>query len=308
MNLWGFLFLIFSFNYAIASGIEQRCQQLGANCVCSSTLDSSSWISMGGGFWRENDSQLISAGDKRCPRDMGINGYHVYYSMADQPNPEFVAETKMPSGNTITNVARSAAHIGAGLQAQLCQPGSCSSYLGKRVALRYYFKLSSDYQTTHEGLCTNDKYMRIRDYFTSDLRFTSSSGGQFSPALFTSYCKEKWCRLEMVTESYGTGSQTTVYLKQVTDNLPEQSFVIPSARAFDELMVIEQYRGTNGELGISNAYCAGYREVSHAMAAVWTNPIGNERIGAATEVEGGSSGSTPVSTKPSAPKNLRISN
>jgi hypothetical protein len=128
----------------------------------------------------------------------------------------------------------------------------------------------------------------------------------------------KWWRIEIVTRNAspsGVGTTWQMYIKNVTDNGSEL-LVLDTSQTMSgtgnnwtttqttglhpvdpiDTMTINFFRSTNGATP-----CAGFASYSHYLMAAWSTDAG-QRIGAATEIEGGSSDTTP----PSAPTGLYL--
>jgi hypothetical protein len=262
---------------------ERRCQELGANCGCSSTFNTQTWTNEGSSWWWPNEPNAT-----RCS-DVTINGQRVNWLTTA---PQAVPQTLMPAGNTVSHVVRFNNPAGAMIVASVPPSG------GGRVCLRVYAKVSPDYQSTNDGACENDKWMEIGDYFSAfNTGFSNSAnGGGFTPNVVPLDCANRWCRFEFCIDNYSNPRLLEVYYTNLALGL-ERIMTFPPRLAVggvaaSDFWIINGYR---------QGVCRGYREFSHAMMARWATNAG-QRIGAAVEVEGGG-----PATRPATPGGFRIS-
>lgn len=264
---------------AESSAQEARCTELGAACICHRSLAASSWTSAGGGFYYEADQNLSDP--KICRYVDGVTEAKVY--------SEFAA----PQTTTGLNGYGAMLDVAEDQDFFVVEPNSAQwdALVGKRIAARYYLQYGGSYNSSGGG-CTNDKYSQIGAYFTAAGTYTSSNGGGFTPSKATSDYLNKWIRIELVMDKFasfdvdGWTATYTVYLKNVTDNDPEISFSFQdtgkqgASSLANFTNVIHRYRATSN--------CTGQTKMMYAMLAAWTYG-GSERIGAASELEGGGS-------------------
>ncbi|HKC93473.1 MAG TPA: hypothetical protein VKB81_05565 [Nitrospira sp.] len=128
----------------------------------------------------------------------------------------------------------------------------------------------------------------------------------------------RWWMVEAVTTNrVGPGYRLQVFLRDITDNTPEQQIIdtngtyghggeagawTPSAQLTpSEITPIANFLSGGKAYGYRGGTpCAGWKGYSYYMQAQWDTNAG-QRIGPATEVEGGTSDTTP----PAAPTGLR---
>lgn len=287
------LFLVAFPRSSDAAG-ELRCQELGANCECSTTMNSQPWTNLGSGWWYPNEPDPATNTPGYCATEVRSGHTANFFTWPVEATPE----TLMPAGNAVDFVLRLLSNSGVMIVGR--------DFGGNgRACVRVYFKLDLNYESTFDGACQNDKYMSLGDdyvagYGGAESAFTSSMGGFVGgDPVPVSACKGKWCRIEMCANNYATpdpNKQIELYYKNITDGTPERG---------------QTQKSTHSTGGIGSAwpvngyrqnFCAGFREFSHGMIALWPTNEG-QRIGPAKEIEGGLGDSNP----PSPPTNLLLS-
>ena len=281
---------------------EAACDSLGAACVCSHTFQTA-MVNIGsaapGASWiRETD-----AAGKRCGEERHSDGNMMYAAtngFSFQPNAP-----GLPAGRNALQLNNTA---GMGIKLIAAQNGVQT--MTGRIGIReyIYYSASAAYESTDyvQGVCTNDKYMRIGDYVTAYSSGYSSSNtiGSWSPG--PEQLRGKWVRLEYYVDNHQNPTRYDFYWKNITDNGPEyhQSFLPRIGISTDPVhypfnkqpWLVDGYREGN---------CAGYRRYAYAMLAHWETNSG-QRIPPAVEIEGGN---LPPSdgTAPAIPLGIRVS-
>jgi len=290
---------------------EQRCKDLGANCVCSEPFNTNELV-------RNEASSSFNPADsvtKEC--SISTPGGAIERNDNDIfGSNEATVLSALPPGRQISFFARGPeGHLGI----FFVGGGLPSSQFVKRGAARWYIYHSPNFQFAQEGVCTNSKMAE----FDSDL-LLDKSFGYVHMYNFTTWtpaqdcCLDgpgpdnvtkadwlgKWWRVEVVFINRAGGDPGwvgKVYMKNVTDNGPELLVVDTSASGTQlnpsstrtppnqmDKMWMNNYRETG---------CDGWLGFSHYMMAGWDTDAG-QRIGGAAEIEN--------ITPPAAPTNLRV--
>lgn len=302
-----------------AFAAEARCGQLGGNCVCSEPLNTTNFVRINPSWYNPADST-----SKECNAE-GIPGGAIARNVNDVfGDNNAAAMAALPSGRSITHFMRGPeGHLGIFSTGH----GHHSDTFMKRLAARFYIYHSPNFQFAQEGACTNAKFMQ----FTGPHSLVDMSFGpihmynftEFSPAqdccfvgpgpdqgrIDKSYWRGKWVRAEAIyTNRAGPGWRFQLYLRNITDNGPEY-LVVDTAATGTQLNSSNRMPPQRQDVMHINGYretgCAGWRGFSHYIMAGWDTDTG-QRIGAASEIEGGGSGGTPQSP-PAAPTNPKIS-
>jgi hypothetical protein len=270
---------------------EQRCNQLGASCVCARSLSASRWVqSSQANFYYEADQDTS---DSKLCSVVTADGRATVWTPDGADSMSVVSGLRgVPAlqHNGLTFVVEPSAAMKQGITG--------------RVGMRYYLKLGPGYQSTGDGGCTNDKYIQWGDYLTAyNTGFTNSADGRrigITPASIIG----KWYRIEMYLDSNSNPSNYTVYFKNVTDNTPEVVMTFPARLGTDPAMrngnshPIHRYRAGS---------CSGGSAMMYALLAHWPSP-GGQRIGPASELEGsgGGGGGPVVNSAPQVPTGLTV--
>jgi hypothetical protein len=264
LRLWDARRLVFSMAIILAVGFtvleactafaqEQRCNELGANCVCSEPLTSPTIMPSGSGSAYFKGS---NPNTKPCAMD-GQTGYGIrndLYGGGTPPN--LVVKSDATTLNKLPN--RDASKTAYYLSTPSGWTGdwmighsTVSDYA--RVAFRFYLYRSSDFQHTSEGTCTNSKEAGVRGYGGSEGGWAISSEGTgryphaYSLLNFTwsghpsgadgfegsvpwgsgtwnvSGFKDKWVRIEVVTRKpNAAGHDLEVYVTDITGGGTQQ--------------------------------------------------------------------------------------
>lgn len=334
MLKWMALFLFIIPSIAEAAGNEARCTELGADCLCSEPLNTTTYSNSGTGasfWWNPGDTTT-----KQCGLQGSTNGFIEENSFTHTGVSSGAAINALPVGHTNTYV----------MQAGSYTIGFIGHYLPStptaRVAMRGYVYYSSNYDFTSQNSCTNSgKTFQLGPpgpimshtgtphlySWTSGSPWTSDTGGQPFDCCVEgpghdaavdgegyNHFDGKWFRYELIVRNTTTSGQTIiqVYRKNVTDDGPEYKIIDTSiatnqpvgdnwtSTVAASLSPPSQVRELWFDLFRHNN-CNGTNALSHVLVAAWSTDAG-QRIGAATEIEGGSSDVTP----PAAPTGLYV--
>jgi hypothetical protein len=298
---------------------ERRCRELGENCVCSEPLNGT--LRRIGTWYNPNDSET-----KECTvdntSDPALRGVALTRNADDlRPTNESFILGALPAGHKISSVVRAPEGY-SGLWFLGHYFGDEQRFL-KRLAVRWYRYYSSNYEMSPADNPACDQRGKITE---AHVNYTSVGNG-FTAYNFLNWTpngrdccgyvqtsdptirqlRGKWVRFEyMMINRNGPGHNSLLYVKNVTDDSPEQlvfdfsrlsfwspRFTPPSPVRF--LRASQYAQGT----------CAGFAAVSHFMSAGWDTDTG-QRIGPAYEIEGGGSrGKRPPrkpDTRPLAPR------
>jgi hypothetical protein len=275
---------------------ESRCVSLGANCLWARDMQTA-------GPWTFVPSCLSGSG---CyyDADQDHSDPKLAGSSFAVPNVGTRKIIWTNSGNVTSSVA------GAGFNQRNvwrvsnwgawvlgpdgAQISTIASSAG-RYCVRYYFSNSANYTTANQapasfadcdgnapGCCNNDKYLQLGDYITSDtggFKWHGAAEG-FSPNITVANTRQKWWRIEMCVNNPSNISSIDMYMKNVSDDLPEQSrrvTTVALARQYITQAVNEVHRYRGGG-------CVGSTDLMYHLAAMWPT-VADQRIGAAVEVE-----------------------
>lgn len=240
---------------------EQRCKDLGANCVCSEPLNSSTYSTLFGFDFNPADSTT-----KQCTKASQSAPGSV---IEDGSGFRYVVETSGAMHNALPNKIAGLKLLRTKTSAE-GNPAGGGQFIGHefavtektaRIALRGYKYFSSDYQIYRPVTCENssklmqigqdsavsaivsgnggtyDMYGWIGWNFGSLNCCTVAPGGQASVGSYSeSKINGKWIRYEMViTNPLPTGVVTTfkLFAKNVTDDLPEMKIVDSTIETLD---------------------------------------------------------------------------
>jgi len=319
-----------------AGSPEQRCSQLGGNCLCSEPLQMTGFTRFSD-YLKPNDSTT-----KACNTEGVGDGYTILRQTDDLiGSSDATILSKLPTGNSVARVLKGPeGHNGIWNLGHMLSGSDPTA----RYAVRWYLYYSPNFQFDDKVTCMNSqKWMVGSTNFPnnpqSGIHSNGSLGAVFhqyawsgwSPSLdccpngtpgynplgpSRSLLPGRWWRFEVVVKNRtGPSLSFEVYVKNVTDNTAEVKVLdttIPCvgcgndptndwsllSGATSSLVPPTTYRETRTE-HFRNGPCAGFYAVSHYMSAAWSTNAG-QRIGAALEVEGGA---TP---NPSAPGPLTV--
>jgi hypothetical protein len=282
---------------------ERRCNELGENCVCSEPLNGT--LRRIGNSWYNPDDSAT----KECmvenfsPMFPGAAGAALTRDSSDlRPTNESAILGALPVGHRISTVIRAPEGY-SGLWFLGHYFRNDQKFV-KRMAVRWYRYYSPNYEMSPADSPACEQRGKLTE---AHVNFTSHGEGftaynflKWTPNgqdccnyVQTSYptirqLKSKWWRFEYVMiNRNGPGHNSLLYVKNVTDNSPEQlvydfsrlSFWSPQ---FTPPSPVRELRASQYAQGS----CAGFAAVSHFMAAGWDTDAG-QRIGPAYEIEGG---------------------
>lgn len=300
-----------------AAGNEARCDELGANCVCSEPLQATAYPDYGSNsHWNPNDTTTKQCDVEGTPgAAIARNGWDLEIST------DATALSRLPAGHSIARFLKGPeAHKGIFFVGHQMTSGSTYT---PRIAFRYYTYHSDAYNFSDEvdpNLGCNSKWLQVDSGLLGDkthgevhmynfLEFITGtqdccfvgpgpSGNNFTRASWPG----KWWRIEVVMtnrDAFTSGQhwRMQIYAKNVTDGTAEQVVIDtdqPSTQlnlvnprrpgAVMNKLLVNNYRGEN----FANQ-CTGWSGTLHYMAAGWDTDAG-QRIGAASEIEGGGGG------------------
>ncbi len=320
------LIAIIAFSTQFAAAAEQRCTELGTNCICSEPFNTSQ-LTRNSYWFNPADSTT-----KQCAMTTDMPGGAIEANPINQVvmRSDPTALSHLPSGHSVQ-------YFGAGIEGHnnvfFAGHVLSASDPVARVAARWYIYHTPDYQFKNEGVCENSKMQSLgilgidKSFGTPHAYNFTSFACAGNPCPLPRDCcwigpgpttlnppdwKGKWWRVEtVVANRAGPGFDIKMYMKNITDNTPEitvmdlsqpcpdcgagegwvpNTQIIPPAR-LDRLAINHYRQGT----------CAGWSGFSHYLVAAWNTNAG-QRIGAALEVEGaraGGSSSSAVSSSAS---------
>lgn len=272
---------------------EQRCNELGANCICAESLDDNDLPNptpnTGKDYWHNPSSSQ----SEQCG-----SGSVMVTAGSASGGMQTVRASGLPSGSTVDYVYR---HTADGVKT-LSGEGGIAQRSPGRVCLRYYYRMSSNYPrivapsgNAGSGECRRYKMSQFSGsglwqmaWHSGGPSFNTAGGGvhisgdTFKP----SDCQGSWCRVESCLEG-GIGSNpgaTRAWWRLTSMNGKDGIYAQPSATgaadSIDEVWFGDLY--TSGDC---NGYNGSYSEYTHALQAEWPNGNG-QWIGPAYEVEG----------------------
>jgi hypothetical protein len=284
-----------------STAAEQRCDELGQNCICSEPLNGT--LSRIGSSWynpKDSVTKECTVEDFSLPT---LRGAALTRNADDlRPTNGSSILAALPAGHRIGTVIRAPEGYD-GLWFLGHYFGNDNQFV-KRLAVRWYRYYSPNYEMSPADNSACYQRGKITE---AHVNYTNHGGG-FSAYNFVNWTpngrdccnavqvayptvpqlRGKWWRFEYVMiNRNGPGHNSLLYVKNVTDNSPEQlvydfsrlpfwspQFTPPSA--VRELRASQYAQGT----------CAGFAAVSHFMVAGWDTDSG-QRIGRAYEIEGG---------------------
>lgn len=288
--------------HSAAAGMETRCTELGAGCLCSDRLDTSNYESLPDGVSQDPaDSSVKECGNNN-------NGKVISGPSGGCPAGKCFAvqETGMPGGNSVSWVMR---NVSTSTNGALIAPKPPQGTT--RFCVRSYFRFSSDYQFKDQpsgGTCEANKGMQIgwggpqlhfnypagygavkegwdhnQDGSVSRARgscqWASGGGSELACGMDNtgsadaSMCRGEWCMQEVCA----TGRDVL----NGEDMWAEWSFrVVTGPNAGKERRFGRHFLGNRARDGQSmtkvwaanmyrQGFCAGHEDFSHVMAAAW---------------------------------------
>jgi hypothetical protein len=300
---------------AEAAGNEARCGELGSSCICSEPFNTTTFAN-GPDFWNPSDTTT-----KECSVEPAVLGAAIVRtSNTIRGSNDAAAMAALPAAHSNSFFVRADDNHEGTFYAGHGLPVS-SSFV--RLAARFYIYHSPTFDYEGEGSCRNSKQAE----FDGDSRIDYNTGAgfhtynylQFSPGIdccvsgpalnqpSVAGFKGKWVRHEIIlTNRSGPGYRLQSFMKNVSANTPEVAVIDTSLDSrvnnlrpptLMSKILSNNHRWSNGSV------CRGWIGLSHYMMAGWTTNAG-QRIGAASEIEGG--GGAPNSP-PAAPTNPKIS-
>jgi len=294
---------------------EERCTELGSDCVCSEPLNMTSFTNPATNYYDPSDT---STGE--CELD-GVAGAAAYHAGTVTASNNATILAALPSGHTVSRVlAGSDGHTGI---FNLGRNGSISNTKA-RIAVRWYQYVSSDFEWGYENSCENAKltehdsnsrltwqtdsaaetnlYFHTYNYLSADgwspgadcCTSGPSSGGQHTQA--KSSFRGKWWRFEVVmTNREGPDFRVQLYGKNVTDDGSEIELIDLWQNGVVDNLTPPGLMSQIQLNGYRQGSCDGFFAWSHILYASWDTDSG-QRIGAASEVEGGGGEPPPTPT------------
>lgn len=303
---------------ATAQAEEQRCNELGANCICSEPFEMTAFSS-GPDFWNPTDSTT-----KQCSVESAVIGGAIVRTGSDVLiSADATAIAALPAGHSVSRFVRAGNdhqgtfYAGNGVSVS-------SSFV--RLAARFYIYHSPLFDYEGEGTCNNSKQAELdgdsRIDYNTGAGFHTYNYLQFSPAIdccvsgpainnpAVSGFKGKWVRHEIViTNRSGPSYRLQSFMKNVTNGSAEVAVIDTSIDSRVSNLTPPQLMSkilSNNHRWSATGSCRGWIGLSHYIMAGWTTNSG-QRIGASTEIEGGGGGGGGDTTPPAPPTNLRVS-
>lgn len=323
---------------------EQRCNELGTNCVCSEPFQMTSFTkSVDPAFWNPTDSTT-----KECGYEAA--GHPISRVQQDvRPQSDATALSRLPAGHSISRFVSG----GAGMHGIFFIGGDVNTAalgatFNARMAVRGYVYHSPDYNFRDDTPACHSKFLQGQpgawhwENFVGSIHQYQFGGANFGPSsAFPRDCcwgapgaaleltkndwRGHWFRFEdVVTNRSGAGARHILYMKDVTRGVPQLNggaeFV--AADWYGTGTGPDNWDSSFNKIITSNPRllpvavnfyreisagggCNGWRGLSHLMIAGWDTNAG-QRIGPAAEIEGGSGGGGD-GTPPPPPTGLRLS-
>jgi hypothetical protein len=263
---------------APAAAVEQRCTDLGADCVCHNDFTGTSYSDIGGGFYARNPA---NADSRSCGVQTPNAGRVTFWTSGGGPT------AVIGGGPNGVNVAQLPWIV-------INEPTTAQRPSTGRFGARYYIKLGSGYESTSPSgtPCQNDKYIQISgqgvgeepSYHTANQNgfYWNGDGGGYTPSWTPASRIGHWIRMEMyVNELSSLSRRYEVYMLDLTtgETSSRTNLVCAAPCGLPATLLegLHRYRALN---------CAGTYQITHLLMARWSTNAG-QRIGAATEVETG---------------------
>jgi hypothetical protein len=310
--------------------VEQRCTDLGANCLCSQPMNAPTYTELQANtYWAPDETSA-----KPCSMSESEPGAVISYDQFSyQVESSGAMFSALPNLDpSIDYFLRTTSGAGGGFHGHEF-PNSAPD---GRISLRWYRYHSSDWVISEPGgACPNSS--KISELFTGGItalvwdyggngnnllygwgtRWNLSDGFDccnFGPgpnggevAYNETLMRGKWWMYEIAVDNpLSTGGTTVVrsWRRNITDDDPEEEVIDTS------VVTNQQGTATNwasaqattlkpdsriaiiADTPFRNGTCPGYYGFSHYLAAAWDTAAG-QRIGAAEEIEGGAADTTP---------------
>jgi len=323
LKFWIVVFVVLvGSGYAYAE--EQWCLDNPSECHCSEPLGATSYVEVSSGYWNPNDSST-----KQCMLD-GVTGGAVNRNGTIVASTDATALAALPSGHSVSRFMRAQENDHTGGFDLGDDSGIPDSFV--RIGMRWYTFHTSLYDYNLQGTCNNSKIAEINggtvvdwspsSYHMYPLGFNNgfwsntvedccgNGPGPDAGWDIDANTKGKWIRNEMYAwnrDGEGPGFRFEYYMKNVTDGGAEAKIIdLTSNTDVDNIVpssLITKLRSNNHRFSASGD-CRGWLGFSHLVVAKWTTNSG-QRIGAASEIEGGG-GSPPPSTPGRFSPNLNL--
>jgi hypothetical protein len=315
----------------LAFAAEQRCTDLGANCICSEPLNTSNIVrgavlnsDEGIYAWNPADSTTKECNAEGSP-GAAYSSTQTYFPYSTNDSTILNALSTQPGRPSwVTRKADGHADI-------FWIGGVIGGTFVKKAAIRLYVYWSSNFTFAYTGSCNNHKNFETESLTTtlegtvdngsgggahsvyglaqsppqwnkvSDCCFSGPNTSNYFGVTPASARRGKWYRTELVLTNRAGGAspngfRAQIYDKNITDNGPEE-LVIDTRGTFAS--GLDPWLGWTDLTpnfrqdwltfaGYRDGVCPGYYALSHILIAGWNTDTGSERIGAASEVEGGS--------------------
>lgn len=312
-------------------GAERRCDELGPSCICSEPLNTPTYETVLGYDFNPSDTQT-----KECTKATSSVPGSV---LEDGAGFRYVAETAGPMFDALPNRASSVGYMLRTKSKAEGNAAGGGQFLGHdldvtpeagtaRIAFRGYKYYAADYELYRPGTCENStKILQLGEDATLSTLVAGNGGnyhlygwtgwntgslgccdhGPGDAAVRGQYDEDvingKWFRYEVVITNVlttGPATRITVYLKNVTDDLPEVVMIdtaVPTEQDdapghpdwTSALATSLKPAATRISQIVFNSFrrddCEGYVGFSHLLMAAWDTDEG-QRIGAAMELEG----------------------
>lgn len=249
-------------------------------------------------YWNPNDTTSL-----QCGQD-GVTGGAIQRTGGVEISTDSTALAALPAGHSVARFIRGQdSHEGTFIvgYAEAVASGKA------RVAARWYIYHTPTFDFKFEGTCENSKItghqqgvqidysggFHIYNFLTWDPSVDCCVNGPGTDAgLASSEMKGKWWRFECVmTNRAGPDFRIILYGQNVTDNGAELELIdLWDDGSVDNLTppALMSYMTSNNHRFSNGNECRGWIGISHYLMASWDTDSG-QRIGAASEVEGGGS-------------------
>lgn len=362
--LMGMLFLMSG--REVEAAPETRCNELGSNCVCSDTFQSTSYSLVA----QQSGGHAIYLGDqvgaKPCHwGDIVALGTPASIHWTYGAGTSFSSMLQVSTDSSILNLlpSRDPSGVARFLRAQegvktirFGEAGmNMSELASRRLEMRWYSYHSPTYDWAGDngGSCTNGKIAHNSNGYQQPAMttltihgggsggmtslytfhhtlnwlwsghasfegFRSGTGPRSGAGMSANNYRGKWYRHSIVISnpksSDSGGYDLQYFVKNITDGMPEVEDVRFSAGCTNCMPTGGPNFTWDSSIHPDNnmnwlhtefyraGSCRGWQGWTHLMVASWPTNAG-QRIGAATEVEGGSGGDT---APPMAPQGLKI--
>ncbi len=300
-----FTALAFFMFAASASATEQRCNELGASCVCSEPFNTNQYVRSGS---QVNPADSVT---KQCTYE-GNEGAVIARNAIDVAGTnESGIMSKLPQGHSVQYVLKAPEGFGGIYYVghDMWKSGNQNSFL-PRTSMRWYRYYSDNYQADGVGACEQGDKIVFNNFDNNpaaSYNIVTRYGGHvynflnFLPpqdccvsaigrAISLDEVKGKWIRYELITLKRGsTGFDQMLYFKNVTDNLPEEMIfrLSDSSQLTIKPLTPPGIMNHISTTMYRQGSCEGNAAMSGLMIAGWETDAG-QRIGPAYEIEGSS--------------------